>query len=509
MSENNQMDPSATDNNDLSLNELENETTINDLDEYSLIKIFNYLTFRDQILFASLNRRFRTILFTQFKNDKMYTLDLNYKYWSLSDLYNAFQLIGPITKSFQITKNNENLSRVYLCIDFVLEYCCNLYELRLECIQSVNKYINQMSQMLKNIVYLELKFCSLIDIDIKLLNNLKNIQHLDISKNQKLTGKYIENFVNLQTLKVAECNQIKEKYFIAIFNNMKSLKHLDTQHCSEINHTAIFALVDSCGEIETLKIYVRYATESLKRISELKKLKELHIEEGWSCGNSVDDTRRLRNIVNDLLKMLSNQLTSLKIHFLQFDHDKGLNWARFESIYTMKNLKELHFVGYLSCYVIDWHTLRHFVENSNLKILNITYSNFALGFASNDFNNFILSCINAKKLDEINLKYSGRFSHPEFLENFYETLDGKGNTKPMIKMKIKVNPKVENDILNNPKYVNAKDLSNLIMKTVRSSYDDHFRYMIYEEDEEINEFESVRDESRCGEIRITLNSNII
>jgi len=95
--------------------------------------------------------------------------------------------------------------------------------------------------------------------------------------------------------------------------------------------------------------------------------------------------------------MLSEQLTSLKIHFLQFDHDKGLNWARFESIYTMKNLQELHFVGYLSCYVIDWPNLRQFIESSNLKILNITYSNFALGFSSTDFNNFILNCVAAKK----------------------------------------------------------------------------------------------------------------
>jgi len=107
------------------------------------------------------------------------------------------------------------------------------------------------------------------------------------------------------------------------------------------------------------------------------------------------------------------------------------------------------------------------------------------------------------------LKYTGRFSHPEFLEDFYEVLDGKLHTTPVIKMKIKVNQKVQNDITNNPKFVGARDLSNLIMKVIRSSYDDHFKYMIYEEDEEINEFDGIQNEAQSGEMKITLNSNDI
>ncbi|XP_055384632.1 uncharacterized protein LOC129614208 [Condylostylus longicornis] len=377
--------------------------SILNLNDDCLFIIFKYLPFNEQIKMSTLCTRLEYIFELIYKTSKTLDIDLE-ESLTLMDFRQGLQKIGHHIENITFSSglSMRNFTRF---IDFVSKFCPNLCKLRLDSLHfKYTEIFHKISTKLHTICHLELKNCSINDEMMNLLSKITTIEYLDLTDNYEITGLYLHKFKNIKTLILNSCANIQSSFFIKMCSKTTNLRELNIRLCDRLNTCAFQALVENLNELETLTICTCYQTNELEKITELKSLKHLTINQS---SNKTDP------LFSKLANEKKDQLETLKVTNFSHSDIKG------SAITELVKLKQLD-LPYAVC---TDKFIQDLLKLKDLRILNIP----GVIVSKDCILKYITKAVNIEFIDLSRREGYG----DEFLKNVIEILKKQNRSQPL------------------------------------------------------------------------------
>ncbi|XP_037952917.1 uncharacterized protein LOC119683336 [Teleopsis dalmanni] len=308
------------------------QLTILDLNEDCLRYICKNLLLVDQLRFAATSKYIFNVV--------QMCSALKYKEFKLE------QLMGLTFDEICIFLNTfgayiESLSYFDIAFDLkqILEACKNIKYLYFDSIEISSKLTSVLDTLHhhKYLQKLVCENCTLEDEDIILLGKLTTLKCLNLRRNRRLTGKYLNEMVNVEELNLSYCMNLQSVHFVNVCKALKSLKKLNVEMCTRLTTSAFNEMVEYCPNLENLCISIQYNINN-KSVAQLPKLTHLTI----ISAHTFPDAVGREPLFIALSKYKTEQLTHLYIEVGGF-----INYEAAKCISSLRGLK------LLSCIICD------------------------------------------------------------------------------------------------------------------------------------------------------------
>ncbi|KAL7725729.1 hypothetical protein ACLKA6_018560 [Drosophila palustris] len=278
------------------------------LNDHCLEHICKQLSLLDGIHFARTCFRFRSVyegISPHLHESINFELLKAMSAWNLRDF---FELSGRNIKVIEGTIPRKNCHHV---CSFLSKNCINLQSLRIR----NNSFILEVPNIFKlfsnlnSLQVLELHKCDLNDEHLQALKHLKQLKTLDLSKNSKLTGLYMNCLPNsIESLILSLCFRLKPKSVNEMLTGLPLLKELHTDGVFLSPHSQDAFNVSCCTSLEILSIsYAESFIARYEHIAMLPSLKKLIMRISYQEGKMSP------KLITWLVEQKSKQLEHLEI----------------------------------------------------------------------------------------------------------------------------------------------------------------------------------------------------
>ena len=250
-----------------------------------------------------------------------------------------------------------------------------------------------------SLMYLDLRNCSITQIDKKAFENITSLNTLDISMNTltKLDTEIFDSLISLEILEMNDCNltNLNENLFRNL-SNLKTLKMNGNNFQSVTNWFLMFAFLKRLEHLELKSSKLQFLSK--KSISEISYLRTLKLSDNYLKNVNFNEIlgKNLQNLeVLDLSDCHLNQ-NFTKDSFRNIDQLRELNLSGNNQV---DNISEI--LKYLT------NLEKLILRNAGLKRLpNVFHDLVELDVSYNHLdNNFTATLVDFDKLQYLNMAY--------------------------------------------------------------------------------------------------------
>lgn len=207
-------------------------TSILDLNQDCLIKIFSYLTIYELIDVEDTCDAFKLISEQVYASKKYHSIKFELRYLKIDYLPKILERIGGTLRSLDFSGGylmseeiKENL------VDGISNHCLNrLSKLRINYVQFDKRLFDKLqSCCFHNLIYLDLSRCAISETSgLHLCSEyVPNLKKLKLSGNPNMSGGFFKEITHIEILDVSYCMELRYFEFSQFLKNCKKLTSLD------------------------------------------------------------------------------------------------------------------------------------------------------------------------------------------------------------------------------------------------------------------------------------------
>jgi len=296
-------------------NKLKSEPPIFQLNEYTMLHIFSYLTAKDRIRIERVCRRWRLLAIKSWHH----TTHLDFQ-----GAFTSFKGIGGLTDEVLwsiLRRGCHNLKSLDLSLSphFLTEFailciakqCKLLKELNISGVDVNTSSMKALSKSCSHLEKITLQKCYRLGEKALwwLFKNCKNLNHVNLEGNKSLKGQcFFMLPPTCENLFLKECTQLTDKGMIHLGDKCKNLKTINISGCIMLTDEGFLQLTQHCCMIESLVFSQaghNVTDQGLRGIGNLSLLRELDLSK-----NSVVDDLVLYSIGKSCIHLTSLNLDS-------------------------------------------------------------------------------------------------------------------------------------------------------------------------------------------------------
>ncbi|XP_037955040.1 uncharacterized protein LOC119684951 isoform X2 [Teleopsis dalmanni] len=344
------------------------------LNDDCLLYIFQMLEFRAQLNFARSCDRFKA-LFLQY--NKIKDLDpVIFNNVTIFEAHEFFKIAGDEIINIAGPLPLRDADRY---IDMIGKFCRNVESIKFGEIKVSPGILRKWSTNWTKLTKLEFEYCTVNDNCFKTIKQIPNLISLAVKSSSDITGRYIDEMVNLTELSLDGCVNVTTGNLTSIIKKLKDLTKLDIRRCERIStQSQLDYIISKHTKLSELKLSIT----KLKWILEMPQLTHLEVQ------NRIPYFIMSNHLFQSMIRGVD-----LKIEYLSLDVMDAVSLERTKAITNLKNLKYLKI--YSSSQLND-ECLRLLAEN--LKQLEVIDLEKCKSITESGLITLVKDCKNLKKL---------------------------------------------------------------------------------------------------------------
>lgn len=205
--------------------------SIFDLDDDSLIKIFEFLTIYELIEVEKVCKFFKEICYEVYCTKKFHKVEIELRHLKTEYFKAILGRIGGTMRTFRFSGGyimDENVIRDL--IEGLTNSCTKLRNLTINYVQFRNTDFIQLQSCFENLASLDLSHCSISEDTIGTTldgEKFKSIKTLKLAGNSSMTGAFFQSMKHVESLDVSFCFNLRIFEFLKFLTNCIKLVELN------------------------------------------------------------------------------------------------------------------------------------------------------------------------------------------------------------------------------------------------------------------------------------------
>lgn len=254
--------------------------SILDLDDDSLMNIFDYLSIYELIEVEKVCKMFKAICGEVYSSKRFQKMRIEYLHLRTEYFKDIFDRTGKTMRSFEFSGGyimDENVKQVM--IKGVTSSCPRLKRLQINYVQFTCTNFNQLQNCFCNLTCLDLSRCSINESTLNVAldgERFKSIKTLKLAGNSGMTGSFFQSMKHVESLDVSYCFSLSFFEFLKFLTNCIKLVKLNVSaSCQLVSEDENFLNIILIHQpiIETLLMNNTGLTRDDETLSKFKNLK--------------------------------------------------------------------------------------------------------------------------------------------------------------------------------------------------------------------------------------------